>query len=596
MEFKPGRFDGLLNWVDWIIPDAVDQLEMKGRSQVQRRSRLLVFVIAISCVTSVVSSLLHFVEGDSTRAVFTTISLVPILLTLVVLRFTANLEMAVHYLCGFLSAAIVASPFLSQTSDPIFVGMIAVPMSAALVGGARLGVMWTVIASAILAVGAAGAPLDTGARGIAWMTVIMAGVCGTGVSLAEFLLTRALDSANEARQLAEERERERAATEAALTESQALFSTAFHQAPTTLVLSLPESGVVLDVNQSFEDTFGFSRDEAIGSTMVELGIWPSPAARERYATPVLAGSALRDSEIMLKNRAGESVWLLASAEPLEINGHLCMLSQGMDITDRKRSDELLERRRLELERGFAERGEQLKASQAQLRETERLAAVGTLAAGIAHQINNPIGGIVAASEFALMSEGDEDSPKIHHEALETARDEAKRCGRIVKSVLKFARDEPTPKWVEDLNPIVRRASELARSYVEERGGLLTIETTQDALPAMVSPIDIEQVVLNLVRNAAESRTTGVEVRVRTLRSNDNAEISITDNGRGILEEERAQLFDPFYTTRLDEGGTGLGLSVVHGVVGDHAGKLEIESMSIGGSKFRVMLPIAPTNA
>jgi len=286
-------------------------------------------------------------------------------------------------------------------------------------------------------------------------------------------------------------------------------------------------------------------------------------------------------------------WLLVSAERIEIGGRICVLAQGVDITDRKRIDQQRIRRGEELETRFEERGERLKASQIRLRERERLAAVGTLAAGVAHQINNPIGGIVAASEFALSEGKGSEGEKSRRQALETALEEARRCGRIVKSMLKFARNEPTPKWVEDINPIVRRASELSRNYVESRGGTLDITSWPEALPVLISTIDLEQVVLNLVRNAAESRPEGARVTVETRRLGDQVEIIVSDDGPGIDDETRSRIFDPFFTTRLEEGGSGLGLSVAHGVVADHEGRLEVESSEGGGTRFRIVLPLSP---
>jgi signal transduction histidine kinase len=227
---------------------------------------------------------------------------------------------------------------------------------------------------------------------------------------------------------------------------------------------------------------------------------------------------------------------------------------------------------------------------------------------------------VAASEFALTEEPGPDEEATLRSALQTALEEARRCGRIVKSVLQFARDEPTQKWVEDLSPTVRRAAELARSYVEGRGGRLEIDVFGSPLAVLMSPIDIEQVVLNLVRNAAESRSEGATVRVTTsvwgdasvsthsthsthstekadsLDGPNYAELTVTDDGEGIEDLARSKVFDPFYTTRLEDGGSGLGLSVVHGVVGDHGGKVEIEQFARGGTRFRILLPLARTPA
>lgn len=248
--------------------------------------------------------------------------------------------------------------------------------------------------------------------------------------------------------------------------------------------------------------------------------------------------------------------------------------------------------RVELEASLFERSQQLRASQDRLAEQQRLVAVGTLAAGIAHQINNPIGAIAVTAQYGLITRGDGNAEQLRDDALRTILDEARRCGRIVKSVLQFARSESTAKWVEDLGPVVLRACEQARDYVVERGGKLELALIDRVIRVRMSPIDIEQVVVNLVRNGAESRKDGAQVLVETRMVGEEAWILVVDDGAGIDPALRARVLEPFFTTRLGEGGSGLGLSVAHGIVTDHGGAIEIDDRPHGGTVFRVRLPLA----
>lgn len=173
-------------------------------------------------------------------------------------------------------------------------------------------------------------------------------------------------------------------------------------------------------------------------------------------------------------------------------------------------------------------------------------------------------------------------------------DAANRIGRIVKSLLKFARHEATPKWHEDLEQIVHRSSELGRHYVEGRGGKLVVTSSHEPLPAILSPIEIEQVLINLIHNAIQAQPGGGEVRVRTRREGDFALIEVEDDGCGIAPESLQHIFDPFFTTRLRDGGSGLGLSVVHGVVVDHGGSITVDSHPDYGTRIHIRLPLAPS--
>ena len=598
---RPGdadRTSSLLARVDRLLPDAIRNEAANGRTDGLQRARLVLVVVVVGGLIGLLLGLNHLAHGNTPRAVFTMSAIVPFMLSLVVLRWSGRVEPAAHYLCALCTFFVIGSPFLARDSVPLMVGLIAVPLAATVMGGARVGLVWTGIVLVLLVGAAEVLPFSQGERDVAWNIVTLTIGCGIALATTEFLRDRAMREAALERERAEDQTRIQARTQKALAESQALFATAFRRAPSALVLSVAATSEILDVNEGFERIFGYRRQEVSGRKFVELDLWPTPASRHAFVRKVLETGSLDGEEVSMRTRTGEQIWLLLSGETLDVDGRTCILVQGIDISDRKRLDEELERRREEMELRFAERGEQLKASQAELRERERLAAVGTLAAGIAHQINNPIGGIMAATEFALMTraEEDPDAEEVYRQALQTALEEARRCGRIVKSVLKFARDEPTPKWVEDLNPTVHRACELARTYVEKTGGELTIGLAREPLPVQISSIDIEQVVLNLVRNAAESKPGGATVHVATRRAEPEVEILVEDDGHGIEAGIRSKVLDPFYTTRLEDGGFGLGLSVAHGVVSDHGGSLEIESVESGGTRVRVRLPIADMSA
>ncbi len=244
-----------------------------------------------------------------------------------------------------------------------------------------------------------------------------------------------------------------------------------------------------------------------------------------------------------------------------------------------------------LEEQVAARTRELDLSRQQLRNSERLASVGTLAAGIAHQINNPIGTILISADYALQRQVEEGAEDVGREVLEEVVQQARRCGRIVHSILQFSRDEPTEKWPENLNDVVRRSCELSRGYAEERRARVDLEVDRDELRVRLSPIEIEQVVVNLVRNAIESRPEGASVRVETSAEGEHAVLRISDDGGGIEPELLQRIFDPFFTTRLAHGGSGLGLSVAHGIVTDHGGRMHVDSVVGEGSVVRVELPL-----
>ena len=556
------------------------------------RARFLAMVVSATVVVSLGFLVWHVQRAELLRTVFVGASIVPVLLTFWILRRTKWLGVATHYLLTVLLGMIVLSPVLSADAPKIFLGVIVIPLVAVAAGGIRVGLSWTVVVGVVLAMSAIGFDMPDAERLVAWNSVIVAIGVGIAAVFFEESRQRAKRKVDQIARHVDQQSTQRVEAEAALASSQAILASAFEFTPAVLILSELATGQIVRINESFSRVSGWSEAEVLGKTLTELNAWIAPEDRDRLFELVVDKEPTSTVELRLRGQGGRQIWLLASAAIVELDGAAHVLAQGVDITERKRDEEQLERYRRLLEDRVEERSEQLRESRVMLQEQQRLAAIGTLTAGIAHQINNPIGGIMAAAELALMSDDAPDREMLRTRALETTLEESRRCAQIIRNMLKFSRHEPTAKWVEDLNDIVRRAAELTRSYVVERGGSLDIDILPGPLLAQVSPIDIEQVLVNVIRNAAESRVGGARVAVST-RRNGSSEmtIEVSDDGAGIAEKDRDHVFDPFFTTRLDIGGSGLGLSVAHGVVEDHGGVLDLDSRPEKGTRVVVRLPL-----
>ncbi len=252
-------------------------------------------------------------------------------------------------------------------------------------------------------------------------------------------------------------------------------------------------------------------------------------------------------------------------------------------------------RREELERLVSERTRQLADSREQLRHSERLASVGTLAAGVAHEINNPVGMMLLSAEQLLVTPttDQESIARLAHDVI----DNAKRCGQIVKNVLRFAQREPTERHADDINAVVRSAIELVRSYAAQEGGVIRLALAEDLPLVLLNRVELEQALVNLVRNGIEAGSDqSTQVTITTSRTDCGVRITVADNGRGINEQDRTRVFDPFFTTRQGSGGTGLGLSLVYGIVTDHGGTIRIDDSAVRGTAMVVELPIARESA
>jgi signal transduction histidine kinase len=240
--------------------------------------------------------------------------------------------------------------------------------------------------------------------------------------------------------------------------------------------------------------------------------------------------------------------------------------------------------------------------------SEQLASVGFLAAGVAHEINNPLASIAMCAE-SLESRlepvgADNAEAQVARRYVELIQAEAFRCKGITEKLLDFSRLGEVRRQSTPLLGIVRDVADMLQHVGRFKGRTIEIADDQDVL-AMVNPQEIKQVVLNLLVNALDSLENEGRVRVAVRRSplpesptgGREAVLTIADDGCGMTEEVLEHLFEPFFTRRKSGQGTGLGLSIVHRIVTDHGGRIEATSAGPGqGSTFRITLPVAEAGA
>jgi len=284
------------------------------------------------------------------------------------------------------------------------------------------------------------------------------------------------------------------------------------------------------------------------------------------------------------------------------------LREWRHITERKQAQQELKNARDQLEKRVKQRTAELQNTNRWLRReiaerkraeealvrAEHLASIGTMAAGIAHEINNPLAAIALYCAVATHAKDRPNAAETIDDALENIREQTFRCGEIIRNVLRFAREGEAEKWPCNLGNVARGARELVGRRAAEKGVAVEVKLGDELPEIVVSPTGIEQVIVNLVCNAIEASEPGGSVNVRIEPHGDSVRLSVEDRGRGMTKEQLARAFDPFYTGRRYEGGNGLGLAITHSIVQEHAGSIDIRSRPGEGTTVAVLLPVNPT--
>jgi two-component system NtrC family sensor kinase len=239
----------------------------------------------------------------------------------------------------------------------------------------------------------------------------------------------------------------------------------------------------------------------------------------------------------------------------------------------------------ELEKKVKEATEKLRLTQENMVRAETLAAIGTLAAGVSHEISTPLNTIIGFVQLTI-SEMDDDS--LIKGDLKVIEQEAMRCKKIVQGLLNFAKPQKHEERLTDINNMINETL----SLIEYQPSMKKIVIKKDMDTKLVlieaDHLQLKQVFLNIILNAVQAMPEGGELKIMTRNANGGVEAVISDTGAGIPEEDRKKIFQPFYTTKKD--GTGLGLSISYGIIKEHAGEIYVESDAGRGSIFRIFLP------
>ncbi|HXK19958.1 MAG TPA: ATP-binding protein [Polyangiaceae bacterium] len=368
-----------------------------------------------------------------------------------------------------------------------------------------------------------------------------------------------------------------------LLESQEMFAKAFRHGPYAMLIVRLADGVYVDVNAAFERLFECQREAVIGNRSAALAIWPNLDERQVMVDKIRAGG-VRDFAAHLRTFKDHERDVLISSDEIVLGGEPHIIATVRDVT-----------RQLDNERTRAE-------LEAQLRQAQKLEALGTLAGGIAHDFNNILGAMVAFIDLIRIDVNDRMSVLDHVDELKTA---SYRARDLVQQILTFSRTQKPSRSITKVDQAVRDALKLLRSSLPS--SVVIQSSFDDAAPLVLADLSqVHQVVMNLGTNAAHAmHERGGELSLRVelcvvdeelvrrrpdLRPGRYVRIAVKDSGHGMDEATQKRIFEPFFTTKRQGEGTGLGLAVVHGIVRDHDGAIAVESSVGAGTSVEVFLP------
>jgi two-component system NtrC family sensor kinase len=406
-------------------------------------------------------------------------------------------------------------------------------------------------------------------KGFAWTTIRKDGSQGfaeTSISLLRNDKGETLGFRGVGRDIAERKQ-----AEEQLRQSEENYRALFDSSVIGTVVLDAETMEVVMANQAAAKIFGFgSPQESSGRNPLDF-VPPEDREMVRQAIKqdLFEQDARRNSQFRAVTRSGREIWLSVTAARITHQGKSAGLISFADITEQK-----LQNERLVI--------------------ADRLASIGELAAGTAHELNNPLASVIGLSELLM----EKDTPNYIRKDLAMIRDQARRAANTTSNLLTFARKHTPVKQLTEINPIIEDVLEL-RAYAHKSNCIEVERHLASDLPEIqVDRFQMQQVFLNVVINAEyfmiQAHKKG-RLAVTTRRKNGSVTVSFADDGPGIPPEDLARIFDPFFTTKEAGKGTGLGLSICHGTVAAHGGQIYARSQLGKGATIFVELPINGSN-
>jgi PAS domain S-box-containing protein len=358
-------------------------------------------------------------------------------------------------------------------------------------------------------------------------------------------------------------------------------------APDCITINSLVDGRFIQLNEAFVKISGYSREEILGKTNSDLNLFVNPSELERLIAEARQKGGVNGFEAKHRRKDGSIIHSVVSARTVEFEGEPCLISVVSDRTAQKKAEE--EQKKLE----------------AALQRATKMEAIGTMAGGVAHDLNNILSGIVSYPELMLM-DLPEDSPL--RPAVMTIQKSGQRAAAIVQDMLTLARRGVPVTEVVDINNVIQ---EYLKS--PEHKSLLALhpdvrvqaDLGKDVMNLVGSDMHIAKSVMNLVSNAFEAMPDGGELRISTrnqyvdrlirqydtVKEGDYVILEVSDTGIGISGDDQERIFEPFYTKKkMGRSGTGLGMAVVWGTVKDHNGYIELESRQGVGTTFQLYFP------
>jgi PAS domain S-box-containing protein len=337
-----------------------------------------------------------------------------------------------------------------------------------------------------------------------------------------------------------------------------------------LILVLDAAGHYTFTSPRVKDVLGYEPEEY---DMQELGerthVEDRPALQSLFREFVAGRQSFASLEIRVRHKQGDWRRIRCHLSPLfaetgKIDG---VIISGRDVTEMKRMEE-------------------------QLIQAEKLAAMGQMLAGVAHELNNPLTAILGVTELLRERQGMDEATKRQ---LDLTHRQARRAARIVQNLLEFSRPAAPQKKTLDVSNLIERTLQLHEHSLRRNNVEVEFHPQPALLPVVGDANQLIQVFLNLISNAEhairEIRESG-RIQIRIGRIGTHVTVTVQDDGVGIQPDAIPKLFDPFYTTKRPGGGTGLGLSICTSIVREHGGSIDVETLPVGGSAFTVFLPLA----